>query len=273
VVSPHGMLDPWAVENSAWKKRVARVLFEDSHLRAAGCLHALAGRELAAIRAIYPKAAVCVIPNGIVLPEDAAPAKKQRALLYLGRIHPKKGLTNLISAWAAARKERSTGSEEWTLVIAGWEGAGPSYEAELRRQAVVLGVADSVSFPGPLFGDAKISMLRSASAFVLASISEGMPMTVLEAWGYRLPVIMTPECNIPEGFEVGAAVRVDPNLESLKTGLGLLFGMTDANRQAMGEAGRQLVQKRFTWDLAAQRLAAVYGWLSGGPRPDCVDLT
>jgi glycosyltransferase involved in cell wall biosynthesis len=283
LISPHGMLDPWALRNSSWKKQIALALFEHAHLSGAACVHALGKNELSAIRALCPRLPVCVVPNGIAFAaEDSAPAEvhldalglspNRRVLLYLGRIHQKKGLTNLVSAWAAVRKERLVHASDWVLAIAGWDSTGSNYEAQLRRQAVECGVAESVSFPGALFGAAKVSAFRRADAFVLASVSEGMPMTVLEAWSRRLPVIMTPECNISEGFNAGAALCVNPTVQSLKEGLASLFKMSDSERHRMGEAGRRLVEQSFTWTLAAERLGDVYRWLLGGPRPACVDL-
>jgi poly(glycerol-phosphate) alpha-glucosyltransferase len=129
-------------------------------------------------------------------------------------------------------------------------------------------------FPGPLFGSEKTAALGRADAFVLASFSEGMPMTVLEAWAHRLPVIMTPQCNLPEGFQAEAALRVDPTISSLADGLARMFSMSDMDRRRMGDAGRRLVEERFSWDRAAEQLSSIYRWLlGGGDRPACVDLS
>jgi glycosyltransferase involved in cell wall biosynthesis len=284
IISPHGMLDGWALENSRWKKRLARLLFENSHLRGAACIHALSARELIAVREFGLRNPVCVIPNGIDLRADQADdstragnvlgvAPAQQVLLHLGRIHPKKGLTNLLEAWAFAKKNRLAGAADWTLAIAGWEAAGSGYQQELHLRARALGVVDSVVFPGPLFGSDKRNALGRAAAFILASVSEGMPMTVLEAWSHRLPVMMTPQCNIPEGFQAGAALRVEPTIASLTDGLARMFVMSPSDRQTMGSAGRRLVEQQFTWDRAAAQLNAVYRWLlGGGGRPACVDV-
>jgi len=285
VISPHGMLDAWALRNSRWKKQIAQLFFENVHLRGAACLHALGAQELAAIRAMGLRNPVCVIPNGIALPAHDADslgdfkgvfgvARPQRVLLHLGRIHPKKGLTNLLEAWALVRKKRLPGAEEWTLAIAGWDAPASNYQAELRLQASELGLADSIVFPGPLFGPEKTAALGRADAFVLPSFSEGMPMTVLEAWAHRLPVIMTPQCNLPEGFQVEAALRVDPTITSLTDGLARMFSMSDTDRQRMGGAGRRLVEQRFSWDRAAEQLSSIYRWLlGGGDHPACIDLS
>ncbi len=96
-------------------------------------------------------------------------------------------------------------------------------------------------------------------------------MVVLEAWANSKPVIMTPECNLPEGFSVGAALKVETTEASLIAGLNELQRMTDAERIAMGNRARDLVVQRFTWSRVAQQLQAVQEWiLVGGAKPDCV---
>lgn len=277
VVSPHGMLDPWAVNNSKWKKRVAGWLYENAHLHGASCIHALCNAEYEAIRAYGLKNPVCVIPNGIDLPHVEIGAKPgwysmvpegAHVLLYLGRIHPKKGLVNLLQAWQSARQ--ATGGETpWFLVIAGWDQGG--HEAELRSLAKQLGILDSIAFVGPQFEEARHASYARADAFILPSFSEGLPMVVLEAWAYKLPVLMTPQCNLPEGFEAEAALRIDPGPDSVLRGLLTLFSLSDEHRTQLGARGQQLVREKFTWKVIAEQMSNVYRWLlDEGPKPKCV---
>ena len=281
VVSPRGMLDPWAIRNSAWKKKVASILYEVKHLKGAACLSTLCTSELESIRAIGLKNPVTVIPNGIDLPDlsgqlptpewDTLMPAGAKVLFFLSRLHPKKGLVGLLDAWAQARTRCVPGAEDWQLVIAGWEQGG--HQAELERRAGELGIEDSVHFVGPQFDIAKAASFQRADAFVLPSFSEGLPMAVLEAWSYELPVVMTPQCNLPEGFEAGAAICVEPEVESLVTGMAELFGMSDSERCAYGQRGRALVEKKFTWDRIGVEMVEVYRWLlGGGVRPASVSL-
>ena len=277
VVTPHGMLDPWALGNSRWKKRLAMWLFEGAHLRQASCLHALSESEAFSIRAAGLQNPICVIPNGQYLPPDVSPADHpecndlapgKRVLLFLGRLSPQKGLPNLLRAWASCQTAQAE-ARNWVLVLVGGEerGHGPL----LRRMVSELGIAESVFFPGPLFNSKKDRALRRADAFVLPSNMEGLPLAVLEAWAYRLPVLMTPQCNLPEGFEVGAALKAETAVASLTEGLRTLFSMSDADRHAMGARARRLVEQRFSWARAAEQMVLVYNWvLGGGPRPYCV---
>ena len=96
-------------------------------------------------------------------------------------------------------------------------------------------------------------------------------MVVLEAWAYSKPVIMTPECNLPEGFQAGAALKVATTGAGVVAGLNELLGMTDAERMTMGRRAHGLVVERFTWSRVAQQLQAVQEWiLGGGAKPDCL---
>jgi glycosyltransferase involved in cell wall biosynthesis len=284
MVAPHGMLDPWALRNSGLKKKIAGWLFQNKQLRRATCLRALCLAEVASIRAYGLKNPVCVIPNGIDPPEEDEHSSRHplfpaegKVLLYLGRLHPKKGLANLIAAW---NKARAT-SKGWSLAIAGWDQGG--HEAELKRQATELGIAwadgsvirgenASIRFLGPQFGEDKSACYRSCDAFILPSFSEGHPMVVLEAWAHAKPVLMTPECNLPEGFETLAALRIEPTVESIAHGLTQLFAMPADDLQEMGRRGRGLTESRFAWPKVAEQMASVYQWmLGGGAEPDCVE--
>jgi poly(glycerol-phosphate) alpha-glucosyltransferase len=277
IVSPHGMLDDWAVRNSAWKKRVAGWIYEDAHLQGAACLHALNVAELRAIRAYGLGNPVCVIPNGVEYPASgysapppwrASVPKDSHVLLYLGRLHPKKGLLNLLEAWKLAGAGRGC-SLPWTLVIAGWDQGG--HDAELKLLARDLGITESAVFVGPQFDDAKNASYACADAFVLPSFSEGLPMVVLEAWANGLPVLMTPQCNLAEGFEVGAALRIDSTPHAIAQGLRTLFSLSHEDRRRLGSQGRRLVMAKFTWKVVAEEMTRVYRWLLGqGPMPGCV---
>jgi len=296
LISPHGMLDPWALKNSRWKKWIACRIFERGHLHGARCFRALCASEANSIRQFQLKNDIAVIPNGIDLPENLAPSAppwkdavepQKKVLLYLGRIHPKKGLVNLLKAWGKNQKSeiRNQKSEEWLLVIAGWDQGG--HEAELKRLCAELQISSadirehspsshfhsplSVIFLGPQFNEAKAACYHHCDAFVLPSFSEGLPMVVLEAWANSKPVIMTPECNLPEGFSAGAALKVEASETGLAAGLDELRRMTGAERTAMGSRARDLVVERFTWQRVARQLQSVQEWiLGGGTKPECV---
>lgn len=296
VVSPHGMLDKWALRNSAWKKRIAEALFESRHLRHASVIHALCESERQSIREYGLTNPIALIPNGVRLPElcPAVPVKAStRYLLFLGRLHPKKGLTEMLDAWVKMFSKPEAAQLGWCLVIAGWDQG--EYRAELMQRcrdagvevnestvADYLAVVDrkseairsgSVVFVGSAFGDDKDQLFRHANGFLLPSFSEGLPMAVLEAWSYRLPVVMTDFCNLPEGFAAKAALRIEPNAVSIGNGIDSLIRMNDQERTLMGLAGRRLVESKFTWSSVAHLMVEVYRWCLGEvDRPAFVEV-
>lgn len=280
IISPHGMLDPWALANARWKKQLAAVLYERKHLRHAACLHALCPSEAQSIRGYGLTNPIAVIPNGTELPatdfRNAPPADvpglpaNRRVLLFLGRLHPKKGLPALLRAWSVLARNKTPDFDNWSLAIAGWDQGG--HRAELETIVKEEGLGNAVHLLGSRFGAEKEALLRRADAFVLPSQSEGLPMAVLEAWAYRLPVLMTEACNLPEGFTAGAAARIDLEPAAMAAALGAFLSQPDDARKAMGAKGRALVEERFTWEKACESLYAVYRWiLGGGAPPPCVE--
>ena len=289
VISAHGMMDPWAIRNSRWKKVIAHYLYEGRHLRGARALRALCESEAAAIRNLGYTNPIAIIPNGIDLPTSYnRPTNSwplvggRKVLLFLSRIHPKKGLPNLLRAWAAVEKtEAKTAKSEWVLAIAGWEQGG--HEVELKKLASELGLRwsdtrndtqstdSTVLFLGPQFNEAKAACYRNCDGFILPSFSEGVPMVVLEAWAHAKPVLMTPECNLPAGFSRNAAIRIDPNVESITRGLIEFFQASNAARQKLADNGLQLVKDKFVWSVLAEEMKGLYEWaLGSGPKPRCI---
>ena len=281
IISPHGMLDSWALKNSAWKKKIAGWLYENRNLRSAACIHALCESEYQSIRAYGLKNPVAIIPNGVDLPSptnaEVTPPWEPRVdadknvMLFLGRIHPKKGLENLIRAWSFLKAHRLAALDKWHLVVAGWSQGG--HEEKLKQLANEMNLGSDVLFTGPLYDTAKDVALQAAKAFILPSFSEGLPMAVLEAWAYDLPVIMTRECNIPKGFEAGAALDIRPDVNSILEGLTNFLLLSNNARKQMGRNGLGLVRSRYSWPKIASQMVDVYKWILGqGPKPDCVRL-
>ena len=284
IVHAHGMLERWALQNAKWKKRIAALLYEHTHLRDAACLRALCEAEAQSIRVYGMRNPVCIIPNGVDLPDlvessalevESLPFQKfaqgRKVLLYLGRLHPKKNVANLVRGWRQTLNSHPLTLENWVLAIAGWDQSG--YERELKKLASDYELTASVSFPGPLFGQEKEAVYRASDTFILPSLSEGLPMTVLEAWAHAKPVLMTPECNLPEGFAAGAALQIGTSPEEIAAGLKQLIEMSDDDRRAMGDRGRTLVATKFSWPHIGEEMRSVFEWvLGGGPTPQSVRL-
>ena len=272
------MLDPWAVRNSFWKKQLALFLYERRSLEDAACVHVTTYKEADSARNFGLTGSICIIPNAVDLARSLAytppnhaswsrwKAHGGKVLLYLGRIHPKKGLESLIKGWSASAMAKS---RHWRLVIVG--SGHERHEAQAKRCIANSGHNERIDFFPPMFNELRDIAFNASDAFVLPSLSEGLPMALLEAWARGLPVIMTPECNIPEGFAAGAAIRIDSNPESIADGLNELDSMSDCERSVMGARGRRLVEEKFTWPKVAADMKAVYDWVLGNrPKPECV---
>lgn len=279
VVSPHGMLDPWALANSRLKKRIVATLFENRHLRGAACLHALAPSERLAMRSYGLKNPIAILPNGV---DPAPPASGRdpvwkghiesgkRILLFLGRVHPKKGLMPLLKALGGLWNGESTAADDWALVVAGW--SQNDHQRDLEELVHQERLGERVRFVGPLHGQDKTDALHAADAFVLPSRSEGLPMTVLEAWSHGLPVAMTAACNIERGFLVDAAMRLDYGEHQELSGLREFLETPAAALREMGLRGRELVAREFDWPTIGSGFLALYRWIRGeAPMPDFVE--
>lgn len=278
LVTPRGMLDSWALNSSGLSKRLVGALYENRHLRGAACLHALCEAEAASIRDYGLVNPIAVIPNGVQTSTPSASSlpswkfslpTEAKVLLYLGRLHPKKGLSNLLMAWNLVQHVAL--DSKWHLVIAGWSQEG--HQSELAAQVERYGTQHCVHFVGPQFNEDKEACYSHADAFILPSYSEGLPMSVLEAWSHSLPVLMTRKCNIPEGFDAGAAFAMETDPSSIASALQSLFLMSEDDRLEMGSKAFDLVEKKFAWARVAEQMHDVYSWvLNGGSRPSCVQI-
>lgn len=279
VISPQGMLDPWALANSRLKKRIVATLFEDRHLRGAACLHALSPSERSAMRNYGLKNPIAILPNGV----DPAPLASgrdpawtgrvehgKRVLLFLGRLHPKKGVLQLLKGLHRLWNGESAAADDWALVVAGW--SQNDHQRDLEEFVRQERLGDRVHFVGPLHGQDKTDALRAADAFVLPSWSEGLPMAVLEAWSHGLPVAMTAACNIERGFSAGAAMQLEYGKNEELSGLREFLETPAAALREMGLRGRELVAREFDWRMIGLRFLSLYQWMRGeAPMPDFVE--
>jgi glycosyltransferase involved in cell wall biosynthesis len=285
VISPHGMLEPWALNHSRLKKRLAAWWFEDKNLQKADCLHALCAAEADNFRSYGLKNPIAIIPNGVDMPENGdrrteignpptacdtmaekfPDMKGRRSSLFRSRLHPKKGLSNLLQAWRPVVRD----FKDWCLLIA---GAGqPAYEQELKIQVNDYALGKSVVFLGAIYGEDKKQALAAADVFVLPSFSEGFSMAILEAAAACLPVLLTPECHFPELVKAGAAIEIAPQASAIEQGLRCILELPDEQRRIMGRRGLELVKQSYTWPVIAGRMCEVYEWLAGNrSRPECV---
>ncbi len=276
VISAHGAIEPWAVQNSGWKKKLVGAWFQNRDLQRASCIMVNNVTEIEGIRQYGLRNPVAVIPNGVHLPDFDPPAspepfqtrfpetRDKRLGLFMARIHQKKGLAHLLPAFARA----VASNPDWHLVIAGPDGGDLD-----QAQALVekLHIQSRITFTGALQGELKASARAAAQVFLQPSFSEGFSMSIIEALACRLPVLLTPGCNFPEAVTSGAAISVEPTVEDCTRGLHELLSQTPTELRAMGERGRSLIESRYQWDAVAQDTLRLYRWLiNGGSAPEFV---
>lgn len=263
VATPHGMLDPYIISNQGFVKRLlGNVLFANKAFKHIDCYHALCQAELDAIRAFGIKEPVAIIPNGIDMPAENKHYERtddKKHLLFLGRLHPKKGVDMLLEAIGKIKQNNKQLLDGWIIDIVGWPQEG--FDQKLNAIVNKYSLQEYVIFHGGLFGEAKERMYATSDAYILPSHGEGLPMTVLEAWAWGLPVIMTPQCNIPEGFESNAAIKIENNAESIYQNLTKFLSLSNEDQKNLGANGKELVKNHFTWDLSAKKMEELYEWM------------
>jgi glycosyltransferase involved in cell wall biosynthesis len=261
ICHPQGFFDPWILKRSKKKKHLAHWLFEDKNIAYTGCWRAVTAKEADQIRCVVSeKAEIHVIPNGIDLDEvdqneesghqvDVSYARKRpRRLLFLSRIHPKKGLDLLVPAWGQLSRD----FPDWELLIVGPDEAG--YQASVETMIALAGCSESCCIHPPVSGALKRALFRSADLFVLPSYSEGFPMAVLEAAAHRLPVVQTTDCNFPELSSAGGGWDCHADQEALQRVLRLALASDRSELMERGALGRALVAQQYSWDSIAQSL-------------------
>jgi glycosyltransferase involved in cell wall biosynthesis len=261
LISPRGMLEPWALQQRAWLKRFALATWEGRNLRAAAAFHATSEAEASRLHARGLAQLCTVIPNGIHLPLLKAGRREDgtRSLLFLSRFHPVKGGDLLIRAWA-----RLHGAfPDWRLDLVGPDEGG--VRAQWEALAATLRIpAPAIRFGDAVAGPAKWDLLAAADLFVLPSHSENFGNVVLEALAAGAPVIATR--GTPwQGLEARHCGWWIPlEVDALEATLRAALSLPDAERRAMGDRGRAW-SEAFQWPAIAAAMAAAYdrvltGW-------------
>lgn len=265
VMSPHGTLDPKALEISRIRKRAAWLLGQRNAIQKADLIHATSDSELDAIRRVRLDKPVAVIANGVEVPSLTGETGKEAVVLYLGRIHEQKRIENLVDAWSLL----DAAQREWRLRIVG-PADRTSYVASLRRQVRDLRLRN-VEFAPPAFGAKRLEEYRRAAVLVLPTATENFGMVVAEALAAGTPVIVTKGAPWSGLREHGCGWWVDHGARSIASALDEAMRLDISELSKMGMKGRMWMEKDFSWERAGRQMAACYGWLSGlEDRPECV---
>lgn len=270
---PHGTFEAWALNHKKWKKRLYLAFIEEGILKRAAGLVVCNDGETQELRRLGIQTRVRRIPWGVDFPlmeeqpgcsrlGELWPILDGRSfILFLSRLHPKKGLDLLIPAFAALAKD----FPHWLLVLAGPDEG--RYRQTLENMARELAISDRVLFPGLVTGEAKAALLAHADLFALPSYSEGFPVVVGEALGYGRPVIITTSCYIPEVAAQGAGLVIPPEKEALTRALREMLSDA-AMRQSCSLNARRLAETTFTWEAVARQSLEFYREVAPCPSSD-----
>ncbi|MEZ9872026.1 glycosyltransferase [Vibrio sp. 10N.261.51.C6] len=290
IVTPRGMLEPEALNISAWKKKLAWLLWQRRDLEIASCIHVTSEMEANNCRALGLTNPIAVVPNGIDVSEyplkdvseveasqtiGSSGVKVKRQVLFLSRIHPKKGLKFLLEAWAQLAVYHS----EWQLIIAGNDEN--NHENNLQNYASTLGLnwskefdqSSSLCFVGPLFNDEKLKAYQRAEIFVLPTLSENFGMVIAEALSCGTPVITTKGTPWEILEESNSGWWINVGSSALTQVLHDALSKESSELYQMGLNGRRVVTEQFSIESVAKKMEAVYQWcVHGGTAPDTVNF-
>lgn len=263
VLTPHGMLYPEALARSAWKKWPMRKLWFDRDIAMATCIHATCQDEMCHVRALGYKGPVAVIGNPVDVPdvteqlcnEHIHCLEPYKTVAYLGRLHARKKVENLIAGVALA----SDSSIRVEILGTGHE----DYEQFLRAEVERLGLTYRVNFRGFVSGKEKFERLAKCDALFVPSDMENFGMIIPEALLVGTPVMASLGTPWQALNTEGCGWWCDNSPEQIAKVIDTLYAMPQAERAAMGQRGRRYILNNFTSEKIGLQMKQLYQWLSG----------
>ncbi len=270
VVSPRGAFSTWAMNHGSWSKRIFWPLLQRPALAHASCFYATAESEYEDIRQMGFQQPVAIIPNGIDVPEFAQKKPRDiRTLLFLGRLHPIKGVDVLLNAWAAVMDA----FPGWQLSIVGTDkafGVQGGYLEHMKALAAQLQLK-RLEFVGALYGEAKWSAYREADLYVLPTHSENFGMTVAEALAAGTPAIVTKGAPWQGLNTHRSGWWIDIGIDSLVICLHEAMAQSLDELARYGINGREWMIREFSWQTIGKRMDQTYHWvIEGGEVPSWI---
>jgi poly(glycerol-phosphate) alpha-glucosyltransferase len=259
IISTNGMINKWALNQSKFKKKLALKFIFKKILRSANTIIVNSSIEKSfIIKSNFNKNAF-VIPNGVVLPIEKSCNSKQKnkVLLFLSRIHPKKGVDLLIDAWKELTIEKKVNN--WTLKLVGFNlDSINSYENEILHKITYTNNLNNIQFSNGVYGDKMWDEYINSDAFILPTFSEGSAIAVLNAWSCNKIVLTNIESNLEYGLNEKCTILFENNMQSIKNSICILLNMNDSDRENFGNLGRGIIQKYYDWNIISDKYLDIY---------------
>ncbi len=265
MVSPRGTLSAWSMKSGSHLKKVFWPLLQRKALECATCFHATSEDEYNDIRRLGFQQPIAIIPNGVDLPSlTSNDVVRPPVVLFLGRIHPKKGVDILLNAWRGIQER----FPEWSLRIVGPDNAGYLPQMQQLSEKLCL---ERVEFTGPMEGQDKWKAYREARLFILPTHSENFGLAVVEALSAGLPCIVSKGAPW-QGLEVhNAGWWIDNDIGSVSSSLARAMETNAEILKEMGINGREWVRRQFNWSTIASQFSDTYEWMiNKSDQPDCI---
>ena len=251
VHSPHGMLTPWALSNKKNKKRIAWRLYQHVDLKKVSLFHVTCEDEKQDLLRLGFKQPVEVNPLGMDIPSvDLKNKDDLKLILFMSRIHPKKGLLNLVEAWNRIR------NPQWQIIICGPDD--DSHQKVVEDRIKTLKLNSFFEFKGSVTGKAKEDLLNKCSLFVLPTFSENFGIVVLEALAHGMPVITTVGSPWHSIEKYGAGWWIEIGVEPLYKALDEFIKMDFQERLKMAYNAQTLAKDKYSWDTIILNMLDVY---------------
>ena len=265
LVSPRGAMSKWAMNYGSPAKKLFWPLVQRPALKSVSCFHATSFSEYQDIRRNGFRQPVAIIPNGIDIPSlKSRNISSTRNLLFLGRIHPVKGIDDLLRAWHIV----SPKFPSWNLQIVGPDS--DEHLKDLKGLVTKLGIS-RVKFLGLLQGERKIMAYQNAELYVLPSHSENFGVTVAEALASGIPAIVSKGAPWSDLEKNRAGWWIEPGVDSLVQCLNEVLKLSSEELSGMGSNGREWMRQSFSWVKIAKQMQVTYLWLRGcGNKPSWV---
>lgn len=268
VMTPRGALEPWCLEQKKWKKKLAMMLYQKKDLQKAAAILTTADMEAQHLRDLGIKTPLAVIPNGIDVteyqcrPVDFLSSVKKQ-IVFLSRIHQKKGIEILINVWGRMRAD----FPDWNVVIAG--NGEETYIEQLKGVISSKGLSDVVEIIPPIFGEVKHKLYMESSLFVLPTYSENFGMVIAEALACGVPVVTTNGTPWQELNDEKIGWCVDLSEENIEKAIREALTLPAEELFAMGQKGSKHINDNYLYTSVAKKNIELYKWiLEGGDAPE-----